>query len=183
MVKHLGTKVLETDRLILRKFKIDDAKNMYKNWATDFKTTLYLTWDVHENLELTKQIVKSWVDAYSNLDNYNWVVELKENGEIIGNIGSTDFSEVNSICEIGYCYGSKYWNKGYATEALKRVIKFFFEEVQIHTVTAYHIGENVASGKVMEKAGMHKEAVLKERKYNKNTKLLDSEVIYSIFNK
>ena len=175
----LGTIMLETERLILRRFKLEDANDMYHNWATDPECSKYLDWDLHENIDVTKNIIKMWIDEYEK-GSYNWVVEIKETKEIIGSITAVHFRKKDLNCEIGYCYGSKYWNKGYATEALKRVIEFFLYECNLYLVEALHISGNPASGRVMEKAGMKKEAVLKDRKMNKHTKKLNDLVVYSI---
>lgn len=72
-MKHLGTINLETERLILRKFKIEDAENMYNNWAGDSEVTKYLSWQTHPNIEKSKEIIKSWTNNYSKNDFYNWV--------------------------------------------------------------------------------------------------------------
>ena len=181
-MKDLGTIPLETDRLILRRFKIEDANEMYKNWATDPKCNKYLEWNLHKDIDETKSIIQMWIDEYEK-GSYNWIVEIKETKEIIGSITAVRFRKKDLNCEIGYCYGSKYWNKGYATEALKRVIEFFLNECNLYLVEARHISGNPASGRVMEKAGMKKEAILKNRKMNKYTKELNDLVFYSISKK
>lgn len=178
-IKNIGTITLETERLILRRFKIEDAENMYKNWATDPECNKFLSWNLHKNIEETKTVIQNWINEYET-GSYNWVVELKENKEIIGNISAVHFRKKDLNCEIGYCYGSKYWGKGYGTEALKRVIEFFLNECNLHLVEARHISGNPASGRVMEKAGMKKEAVLKDRRMNKYTKELNDLVVYSV---
>ncbi len=172
-------KELETDRLILRKFKITDADDMYYNWASDPECNKFLSWNLHENVDITKSVIQKWIDEYEN-GSYNWVVELKDTHEIIGSIAAHNFSEKHSNCEIGYCYGSKYWGNGYATEALSSVIDFFLNDCNLHLVEARHISGNPASGRVMEKAGMHKDAVLRERRINKYTNELNDLVVYSI---
>lgn len=178
-MNNIGTVRLETERLILRRFNIEDANQMYTNWATDFECNKYLSWDSHKNIEETKAVIQAWINDYEN-NSYNWVAELKETNEIIGSISAIQFREKHLNCELGYCYGSKYWNKGYGTEALRKVIDFFLNEVGLHLVEACHISGNPASGRIMEKAGMHKEAVLKNRRVNKATNELDDLIIYSI---
>lgn len=178
-INDLGTKTLETNRLILRKFTKEDAEGMYNNWATDKECCKYLSWEIHKNIEETKEILNKWIEQYND-NSYNWVVELKETKEIIGSISIVKNHKKDLYCEIGYCYGSKYWNKGYATEALKRVIDFFIDECNLHLVEAYHISGNPASGRVMQKAGMHKDAVLRDRRINKYTNELNDIIIYSI---
>ena len=57
-MKHLGTKTIETKRLILRKFTLNDAEVMYQNWASEPEVTKYLTWQPHESVEVTKDVIK-----------------------------------------------------------------------------------------------------------------------------
>lgn len=173
----MNTKVLETKRLILRPFKTEDAEAMYNNWASDFKVSRYVTWDTHESLEVTKKIIEMWISEYAN-GSFNWLVELKENHEPIGSISVVHDKETSA--EIGYCYGSKYWNNGYATEALRKVIEYLILEKDYYIVEAKHIGGNPASGRVMQKAGMRKDAILRKRMINKVTKERDDLVVYSI---
>ena len=80
-----NTKTLETSRLILRKFNENDYIKMFDNWANDEKVTKYVSFNPHKNYNETKQIINEWINEYSN-GSYNWVVELKDNHEIIGNI-------------------------------------------------------------------------------------------------
>ncbi|WP_436513222.1 GNAT family N-acetyltransferase [Clostridium thermobutyricum] len=149
-----GTVTLITDRLILRKYSIEDSKDMYKNWGTDKKVTRFLSWENHKNIEETKRILEYWVSRYESDRFYNWIIELKENNEAIGGIEVVELDTVKKACEIGYCLSSKYWNKGIMTEALKRVIEFLFKEVELEEIYAFHDTRNAASGEVMRKSNM-----------------------------
>ena len=60
---------------------------MYKNWATDSEVCKFLSWSPHKDLSETKQVVESWISAYSS-NYYYWAIELKDIGEIIGSIFS-----------------------------------------------------------------------------------------------
>ena len=177
-----GTKLLETERLILRKFKISDAAGMYKNWGSDKKVNKYLEWQTHKNVEDSKNIIKLWIQEYKK-GAYNWVVELKETGDVIGSITGVHVYEKENYVEVGYCYGSKYWGNGYATEALKRVIEYFLIDCNMNLVEAKYISGNPKSGMVMKRAGMKMEAILNERMINKYTNKLDDLIIYSITQK
>ena len=178
-MKNLGTQTLETDRLTLRKFNSSDAPGMFYGWASDEKVTQYLSWNSHRSIEETQALIDNWIQRYD--DNcYNWAVELKSTHELIGNISAISISKRHHNCEIGYCYGSKYWNQGYATEALKAVIDYMLYDCEMHLVEAKHQSLNSASGKVMEKAGMTKDAVLKERRYHSETDSYCDLVCYSI---
>lgn len=181
-MKDIGTKTLNTDRLILRRFKIEDAEAMYNNWASDPECCKFLTWNVHNDVEETKTIIQSWINEYDN-NSYNWIVELEDTKEAIGSISVVNIHKNDLNAEIGYCYGSKYWGNGYATEALRRVIEFLINDCELHLVEARHISGNPASGRVMEKAGMHKDAILRDRRINKYTKEMNDLVTYSITKK
>ena len=160
-----NTKTLETERLILRKFTIQDAEGMYNNWATDSNTTKYLNWNPHENIYETRDFIAKKLSNYEN-GLYSWVVELKDTHEIIGSIGEVEKHLKDNTIALGYCYGSKYWNHGYGTEALRRVLEYLLIDEGFYLVLANHISINPASGRIMQKAGMKYEAILRERKVN-----------------
>lgn len=177
-MKHLGTKTIETERLILRKFVLNDAEIMYKNWTNDDEVTKYLTWPTHSNVEITKAIVSQWEEAYNIKSNYQWCIELREKKEAIGSISVVRINEdVNSL-EIGYCIGKAYWKQGILTEAFLAVIRYLFEEVQANRIVARHDINNPASGKVMTKCGLSFEGICRQADKN-NTGICDI-AIYGI---
>lgn len=168
-MKLIGTKELETDRLILRKIKLEDYKKAYNNWCSNDNVSRYVVWNTHKDEEETKELFEIWVEDYKNLDTFRWIVELKDTKELIGTIDVVNKKILKyDSCEIGYCYGEKYWNNGYATEALKRVIKFLFEEVDAYIIFADHLSNNPSSGKVMQKSGMKFDGKLRQRFLDKD---------------
>ena len=173
-----NTKTLETERLILRKFTIDDAEGMFKNWATDPLTNKYLSWELHKSIDESKSIIEDWLKRYES-GFYNWVVELKDTHEIIGNICEEGKNLKHKTISVGYCYGSKYWNNGYASEALRRVIEYLLTEQDFYLVEANHRSSNPASGRVMQKAGMKYDGTLRERRINLDGTRADM-IYYSI---
>ena len=173
-----NTKTLETERLILRKFTIKDAEETFNNWASDEKTAKFLDWTPHKNIDETKEIITSWIKEYEN-GSYNWLVELKDTHEVIGNICEQGKNLKHKAICLGYWYGSKYWNNGYATEALRRVIEYLLKEQDFYIVEANHRSANTASGKVMEKAGMKYDGTLRKRRINPDGTRGDT-IFYSI---
>lgn len=161
MLSHKGTKAINTDRLLLRKFQLDDADDMFKNWANDSEVTKFVSWKPHSCVEDTKEILEKWVNAYN--DNiYNWTIELKEIGEVIGNICIVKLDEKNYSCEIGYCLSKIYWGKNITTESLKAVIDYLFSEIGFNRIVAQHDTNNAASGRVMLKSGMNYEGTQRQ---------------------
>jgi len=167
-MKYLGSKTLETERLVLRKIKIEDAQIAFNNWCSSETVDKYVLWKKHPSVQTTIEQYKRWIEEYNNEKTFRWMVELKENNDLIGTIDvSPRFIKYDS-CEIGYCYGEKYWNNGYGTEALKAVIKYLFEECDAELINAEFMENNPASGRVMEKAGMKFEGRLRSRVIDKN---------------
>jgi len=162
MLKHRGTKTIETERLILRQFKEEDAVDMFNNWASDNEVTRYLAWPTHSDVEVSKNILKMWIDEYKSQETYNWAIVIKETGSVVGSIALLNVDNNLENCEIGYCIGREYWNKGIITEAFSPLIKLAFEEVGFERITGRHHVENVASGRVMEKCGLKYEGTLRK---------------------
>lgn len=182
MLHHAGTQMIETSRLILRRFKVEDAKHMYDNWASDPVVTKYLSWAAHKNKSETESIIKEWVLEYSSDTNYNWCITFKETGEAIGGISVVKMFEDQECCEIGYVLSRKLWSKGIMTEALHAVLKYLFEKVGFHRVQLRHDANNIASGKVMLKNGLQREGVLRECEKSPQGNWRNM-VIYSILDK
>ena len=145
-------KELQTERLILRKVRRDDAPRIYSCWASDPEVTRYLTWSPHESVAVTERIMDLWLKDYESPDCYRYGIELKESGELIGMIDVVRI--VDAKPEIGYCSGRSYWGHGYMTEALKTVCAALFDE-GYRTILIRAVRENIGSNRVIQKAGFH----------------------------
>lgn len=153
-MNHLGTKKLETKRLILRPFNNNDYEEMYNNWANDSRVTKYMTWDPHKDINETKTLVNHWVNSYNKNNFYHWIIYLKEENIVIGSFSIVDINQDLEEVEIGYCIGYNWWNQGLVTEACKEILNYLLNEVQVKSVVAKHDSRNPASGKVMQKNNM-----------------------------
>ena len=169
---------METDRLILRPFTPEDAYAMYRNWASDPEVTKYLTWPTHSELGITQWVVDDWVSHYGEDKFYQWAIVLKELDEPIGSISAVKVNDTAQWVEIGYCIGKKWWHRGYMSEALKTLIRFFFEEVGVGRICARHDPRNPNSGAVMRKCGLICEGTLRQSDWN-NQGICD-ETVYGI---
>jgi ribosomal-protein-alanine N-acetyltransferase len=177
-MEHLGTKELDTKRLILRRFVIEDAEYMFKNWAYDDEVTKYLTWPSHKDVSVSKYVIEQWIQNYVKNNYYSWAIILKELNEPIGSIGVVKQLDDIKMVHIGYCIGKKWWNKGYVSEALNRLIKFFFEEIGVNRIESRHDPNNPNSGKVMAKCGMKYEGHM--RLADKNNQGIVDTINYGI---
>ena len=165
-MKHCGTQKLETERLILRRFVIEDSAAMYRNWASDNAVTKYLTWPAHTSQEITKSVIEGWMNSYADERFYQWAIVLKDKGEPVGSIGVVHMNEDVSMMHIGYCIGKTWWNKGITSEALKAVMDFLFDTVDVNRIEARHDPGNPNSGRVMKKCGMKYEGTLRSSDRN-----------------
>ena len=93
MLNHKGTLEIETDRLVLRRFTVNDAENMFNNWANDSEVTKYLSWKPHGKIDTTKDILNSWVQDYESTNVYNWAIVYKNDSMVIGSISVVESSE------------------------------------------------------------------------------------------
>lgn len=177
-MKHLGTKRIETKRLLLRPFTLEDAEAMFRNWASDPEVTKYLTWPTHVDVGISEMILKDWVSHYDEPSYYQWAIVLKNKGEPIGSIAVVKVDESAQWVEIGYCIGKHWWHQGIVSEALKALIGFFFEEVGVGRIQARHDPRNANSGAVMAKCGMVREGTL--RRADRNNQGICDACIYSI---
>ena len=176
----IGTKEFETSRLLLRRIRENDYIDAFNNWCSDPDVARYTLWKKHINMEVTKKLFNIWMDDYKNNDTFRWVVELKDTHELIGTIDVASKKYLPfGVVEIGYCYGKKFWNNGYGTEALKGVIKYLFDEVDVDLICADHMSHNPNSGRVMKKAGMTYEGIQRGRVLD-NDGIRNDLISYSI---
>lgn len=165
-MNHQGTKALQTERLALRRFQLEDAEAFYQNVTSDSKVNKFLTWSLHKSVEETRELLTGWVERYENPERYCWAIVLKENDQLIGTIAVPTIKNRTKTAEVTYCIGSAWWGHGIVTEALKEVIRYLFEEIQVNRIEAGYDANNPASGRVLEKVRMQKEGIL--RKAGKN---------------
>ena len=163
---HKGTVLLETERLILRRFTKYDLEQIYYNcWSEHdvWKWTNYPPMTcIAEVVTNAGLFTENWLNAYDRPDRYSWAIQLKSTGEVIGRLFGMHPDDKIKQVELAYELGSKWWNQGLVTEAVKAVLPFFFNEVGFNRVYAYHASENPASGKVMSKCGMIYEGTLRQ---------------------
>jgi len=179
MVTHTGTKTIETERLILRRFEYSDIDSMLRNWIADEQTQ----WDYGEpfypsaadvrNLFDTKYIV-----SYSREDYYRWAVIEKASDECIGQIAYFKVDSDNRQSEIEYVIGPAFQGKGYATEMTKAVIRFGFEEINFHRIEIDCRTANAASRRVIEKCGLTYEGTFRDFFWRKDH--YEGRMVYSV---
>ena len=150
-----------TDRLILGRISFSDIPTIIK-YAGNIKiaeTTLNIPHPY------TEKDAVLWInkinEGFDNKTQITFGIRIKSSKELIGAIG-LKIDNRFSRAELGYWIAEAFWNKGYITEAVRAMLEFGFEELTLNKIFATHLIENPASGRVMIKNGMIKEAELKE---------------------
>ena len=161
-MEHKGTVRLKTDRLILRQFTEADIEPAFRNWESDDKVTEFLRWPTAKSIEQVVEVTTEWIENYKNLNFYQWAIVPKDLNEPIGTISVVGMDEMCDKLHIGYCIGSKWWHKGYTSEAFSTIIPFLFEEVKAQRIESQHDPNNPNSGKVMAKCGLKYEGTLRK---------------------
>jgi len=158
--------VLQTADLILRKPARKDAKDIFR-YASDPEVARYVLWEPHRSLAETRSFVRFLQSRIRAGYPSSWVVQLKSGGPVIGTIGFIWYSDENRSAELGYSFSREYWNRGFASQALKSVIDASFRSLPLNRIEAQHDVRNPASGRVMEKCGLRQEGILRNRILNK----------------
>jgi RimJ/RimL family protein N-acetyltransferase len=152
---------LQTARLVLREFALEDAPHVQRlvgEW--EVANTLLIVPHPYED-RMAQEWIATHRPAYEAGERVTWAVTLREEGALVGSI-TLHLHPPHDNAELGYWIGKPYWGLGYATEAAKEVVRYGFEDLDLHRIHASHFGSNPASGKVMRKVGMSPEGVRPE---------------------
>ena len=179
-MKYVTFRNLETPRLILRDIRMEDVQEYYERLWGDGDVCRYLLHNPHQDIGESYEQIQEILQQYEAGKFYRWGITEKGDDSLIGIIGLVRIDEETSQCSFAYLLACDYWNRGYGTEALREVIRFAFEELELKRIVADHMAENPASGAVMRKAGMTHIGTEKG-KYEKQCVLHDAEV-YEIRN-
>jgi ribosomal-protein-alanine N-acetyltransferase len=161
-------KNIQTNRLILRPFKLSDAGGVQK-LAGDFEiadTTLFIPHPYEDGI--AELWIRSHAEKFAKGKELIYAITEKKSEELVGSIGLT-INPDHDHAELGYWIGKSYWNRGYATEAAKAMLGFGFGELNLERIHAHCLTRNKASGKVLLKLGMQHEGRLRKhiKKWNK----------------
>jgi RimJ/RimL family protein N-acetyltransferase len=156
---------MKTERLILRKPRMDDAPTVFTAYAQDPEVTRYMTWRPHKNVEETYSIVKLMLKLWKEGSAFSYAITLKDASSVIGMIAlHPDGFKIG----LGYVLARACWGKGYMTEAVRAVAGWALRQPDVYRMFAVCDVENSASARVMEKAGMTREGILRRNSMHPN---------------
>lgn len=150
--------ILETARLRLRKPVPQDAEEIFHKYAQDPEVTKYLTWQPKQKIEETDDFIRGYLQAWDEGKSFHWAILEKESNQLLGMIAARIDDHK---WQLGYVLARAYWGKGYMTEVVKKVVCLALKQKGIYRVWSVCDIDNLASARVMEKAGMQREGILR----------------------
>ena len=167
---------LGTERLLLDQIKPSDIPEIVAN-AGNIKIVENTRTMPHPYFE---EDAIAWMNmanqGFRAKNNYIFAIRSRETHKLIGGIGLT-LDVDNNRAELGYWLAEKFWNNGYTTEAVKAILTFGFEKLELNKVVAVYLSTNEASGRVMIKNGMVKEGELKDHDIKRGFSAKDNEYV------
>ena len=171
---------LDSERLILREILPEDAEIMFE-LRTDDDVMLYMDTYKMKSIEDADKLITSLSESFKKGAGINWGLVDKREKVFIGYFGIWRIDEKNCRGEIGYALLPKYWGKGFMQEAFNVLLPYAFRELNLHSLEGNVNPDNLASIKVLEKAGFRKEAYFREN-FLFDGQFKDS-IIYSLLEK
>ena len=171
--------ILETERLILRRVLPSDVKEMFE-LRSNPETMKYIPRPLLTNHEEALAHIQMMEDKIETNEGINWAITLKGDDKMLGVIGHYRIKLEHYRAEVGYMILPEYHGKGITTEAVRCVVDYGFNTMQLHSIEGVIDPENVASEKVLQKCGFVKEAHFKENEFY-DGKFIDA-VVYSKLN-
>ena len=150
---------IKSERLILRSISEMDIENIHILHSLK-EVDKFNTLGIPKNIEETKLLVENWIaeNSKDNIQRFTFAIELKTDDSFIGTIGINVGKAKYKNAEVWFKFDPKFWNKGYATEALREILNYGFNDLMLHRIEAGCAVENIGSIKVLEKVGMLREA-------------------------
>ena len=162
MLSHLGTQIIETERLLLRPFRYTDDNDMLTYWVSDPQIQSLYSEPTYTTKDEVRELLEKYINSYERLDYYRWAVIEKDSNFCIGQIAIFLVDNKNHFCEIEYALGRKFHRKGYATEAVRLILDFCFNKINFHKVQVCHKKGNIASQGVIRKCDFTYEGTLRD---------------------
>lgn len=159
MTLPLPPEPLSTKRLDLRRPVPDDAPAIYRAYAQDSDVVHFLEWQVHASEDETRQFVQRSLDEWASGNSFPYVMQIKGRGREPA--GMLHARPKGHLVEFGYVLAREHWGQGYMTEALTALADWYLAQQSIWRVSAVCDVDNLASARVMEKAGFVFEGVLR----------------------
>jgi ribosomal-protein-alanine N-acetyltransferase len=156
--------ILETERLVLSQLTADDSERWFQNLSDDEITGL-IGMEPLENAEESKDIIKSFSDRFEEGSGMAWAITLKGDGKFIGTCSYEKIDMENRSGEIGYDLLKTHWGRGFMAEALRAIIDYGFEHLNLNRIEAHTAAINDASRSLLRRLGFLEEGIFRESSF------------------
>ncbi len=153
--------VLETERLLLRQLGDQDVNEVF-GMRSDPEVMRYIPRPLAVTPADAKALIQMQNDYIEKGEKINWGITAKSTGKVIGTIGFVNISPEHFRAEVGYSLSTAWHRQGIMREALRCVLKYGFEHLNLHSVEAIIDSENIASGQLLLTTGFVQEAFFRE---------------------
>jgi len=147
---------LSTARLLLRKPQLADAPRLFEAYTSDREIVRYMSWQAHESMAMTREFLQQCLDWWASESSFPYIIEIARRP-----VGTIELRKKDTGVDFGYVIARSCWGKGYMTEALSALLNWSLAQPGVWRASAFCDVENLASARVMEKAGMSFEGVLR----------------------
>lgn len=174
-MKYIGSKVLETDNLVLRPTQEEDLKVLWEILLDENVSRYYLTSKINSDWEKEKKWQYKKLIHALDKDVFQWSIVLKDEDKCIGQVScqKIEGNGDDSIRDVGWFLDSRFHGRGFGSEAAKAMLDYMFNEVEIRKIETSAAIVNPASWKIMEKLGFHRTSEIKKGKYTMLPELVD----------
>ncbi|HLY29604.1 MAG TPA: GNAT family protein [Ktedonobacterales bacterium] len=153
---------LTTERLILREMRQKDAPDLLAILG-DSEVTRYLDLSSFTELAQAETLIERLHASFQAQERWRWGIALQHDDRLIGTGGFIRWNRGWQSAEIGYDLAHAYWRQGFMSEALRAMLTFGFEQMELHRVEAEVMPENQASARMLAKLGFRYEGTLRQR--------------------
>ena len=159
----MPTPVLTTERLVLDGLREGDADALTRlaGMREIADTTISIP-HPYERAD-AERYLRALEEAGERGDSLTLAIRLRDDPLLVGSVGLKEIDRTHLQAELGYWIGVPYWGRGYATEAARAVVQYGFDTLGLNRIYAHHMTRNPVSGRILERIGMQREGVLRER--------------------
>ena len=152
---------LQTERLTLDSFEPNDAADVFRFYSSA-ESLRYVPRNAFDDPRQGEDKVRSFVDAFGDRSAIWWAFRLRATGDFVGYGGLFAISSEDHHAEVGYGFHPEFWGRGFASEAVGRIVEHGFSRLRLHRIYGLVDPDNGASLQVLAKLGFAREGVLRD---------------------
>ena len=166
--------IIETERLILRNFQYADAADVL-TFRGDPLVQKYDDPVIHTEGE-AREFMDELQAEFNSQQGISWAVTTKQQDHVIGAFGLHHWDHYHRRAEVGYGLAHAYWGQGFGSEALRAIVRFGFEKLNLNRIYARTIADNYESVQLLERLGFQREGTQRKHSWEDDGSFHDSAI-------